>query len=83
MIMNLNRTPTWREKGDLRPTYFPKKTKFKKNMINKAIKLYNSIDEDFRLIKPKRFKNEIKKWRIFPIPVNPQEPVRKAEKIKK
>ena len=82
MIVKLIRTPTWLEKGDIRPTYFPKKTKFKKNMINKSIKLYNSIEEDIRLLKPKQFKSQLKKWKLYPIPVNPQEPVQKATKIK-
>ena len=78
-LMNqLIKMPTWREKGDLLPKYFPRKTKFKRNMINMSIKTYNSLDGNIRILKPKRFKRELKKWILFEIPQNPQEYTRKA-----
>ena len=79
-ITKLMRLPTWRKEGNISPTYFPKKTKFQRNFINEAIRLYNSVDPEVRKLKPSRFKREIKKWTLFEQPKNHQEPLIKAVK---
>ena len=69
-IQQLRRRPRSRSTGDINPVYFPNTAKFKQNTINEGIKLYNSIDPEMRKLKPKRFKNELKKWILFEQPKN-------------
>ena len=79
-VKALIRAPTWRKEGDLTPVDAPKTSKFKRNTILEGIKLYNSLPSEMRKLKPKQFKNEIKKWRLFEQPKGSHIPTVKAVK---
>ena len=80
-IWKLIKKPTWREAGELRPIYNPKKQKLSKNLIDTGIRLYNTIPEELRKLQPEKLKEELKNWKIYNLPKDREVPATKAKKI--